>query len=120
MNKKSGEETRFLSHFSKTDFRYWNEAVFRKRYTKGGRQLFTKEWYARIQHDGRRDFFPLQTADGAAAASRARDTYRHLISQGFGPTLAKYKPELLKEPFWPKPDPNPSPFARLVFRSIVL
>jgi hypothetical protein len=69
MNKKSGEETKFLSHFSKTDFRYWNEAVFRKGYTKAGRQLFTKEWYARIQHDGRRDFFPLQTANRAAAAS---------------------------------------------------
>ena len=25
MNRKSGEETRFLSHFSKTDFRYWSE-----------------------------------------------------------------------------------------------
>jgi hypothetical protein len=28
MNRKSGEETRFLSHFSKTDFRYWSESVF--------------------------------------------------------------------------------------------
>jgi hypothetical protein len=83
MNKKSGEETRFLGHFSKTDFRYWNETVFRKGYTKGGRQHFTKEWYARMQHDGRRDFFPLQTPNRAAAASRARDIYLHLISHGY-------------------------------------
>jgi integrase len=96
MNKKNGEETRFLSHFSKTDFRYWNEAVFRKGYTKGGRQLFTKEWYARMQHDGRREFFPLQTANRAAAASRARDIYLHLISHGWGPTITKYKPKLLQ------------------------
>ena len=46
MNRKSGEETRFLLHFSKTDFRYWSENVFRKGYTKNGRRLYTKEWYA--------------------------------------------------------------------------
>jgi hypothetical protein len=40
MNGKSGEETRFLSHFSKTDFRNCNGAVSLKGYTKGGRQLF--------------------------------------------------------------------------------
>lgn len=96
MNKKSGEETRFLSHFSKTDFRYWNESVFRKGYTKSGQRLYTKEWYARMQHDGRRDFFPLQTPNKAAAASRARDIYLYLVSHGWGPTLAKYKPKLLE------------------------
>jgi hypothetical protein len=60
MSKKSGEETELLLHFSKTDFRYWSENVFRKAYTKNGRWLYTKDWYARIQHDGRREFFPLR------------------------------------------------------------
>jgi hypothetical protein len=71
MNKKSGEETGLLLHFSKTDFRYWSENVFRKGYTKNGQRLYTKEWYARMQHDGRREFFPLQTPNKAAAAARA-------------------------------------------------
>jgi integrase len=97
MNKKSGEEKRFLSHFSKTDFRYWNETVFRKGYTKGGRQHFTKDWYARIQHDGRRDFFSLQTPNKAAAASRAKDIYLYLISHGWDPTIAKYKPKRVED-----------------------
>ena len=97
MNKKSGEENRFLSHFSKTDFRYWNETVFRKGYTKGGRQHLTKDWYARIQHDGRRDFFSLQTPNKAAAASRAKDIYLYLISHGWDPTIAKYKPKLVED-----------------------
>ena len=58
MNKKSGEETKFLSRFSKTDFRYWNEAVFRKVYTKGERQLFTKSGKPEYNMTSRRDFFP--------------------------------------------------------------
>jgi integrase len=93
MSKKSGEETGLLIHFSKTDFRYWSENVFRKAYTKNGRRLYTKDWYARIQHDGRREFFPLQTPNKAAAAARARDIYLHLVSHGWEPTLAKYKPK---------------------------
>ena len=96
MNRKSGEETRFLLHFSKTDFRYWSENVFRKGYTKNGRRLYTKEWYARMQHDGRREFFPLRTPNKAAAASRARDIYLHLVSHGWELTSAKYKPKLLQ------------------------
>jgi hypothetical protein len=93
MNKKSGEETGRLLHFSKTDFRYWSENVFRKGYTKNGQRLYTKEWYARMQHDGRREFFPLQTPNKAAAAARARDIYLHLVSHGWDPALAKYKPK---------------------------
>jgi len=32
MNRKSGEEIRFLSRFSKTDFRCWSESVFASGY----------------------------------------------------------------------------------------
>jgi integrase len=44
-----------------------------------------------MQHDGRRDFFPLQTPNKAAAAARARDIYLSLLVNGWEPTLAKYK-----------------------------
>jgi integrase len=50
-----------------------------------------------MQHHGCRDFFPLQTPNRAAAASRARDIYLHLISHGWDPTIAKYKPSLVKD-----------------------
>jgi integrase len=49
-----------------------------------------------MQHDGRREFFPLQTPNKAAAASRARDIYLHLVSHGWAPTLTKYKPKRLE------------------------
>ena len=91
MNTKSGEESRLLSHFSKTDVRHWSGSIFRKGYTRDGRRLYTKEWYARMQHDGRRDFFPLQTPNKAAAAARARDIYLHLLAHGWESTLAVYK-----------------------------
>jgi integrase len=44
-----------------------------------------------MQHDSRRDFFPLQTPNKAAAAARARDIYLSLLANGWEPTLAKYK-----------------------------
>jgi integrase len=44
-----------------------------------------------MQHDNRRDFFPLQTPNKAAAAARARDIYLSLLANGWEPTLAKYK-----------------------------
>ncbi len=80
-----------LSHFSKTDVRFWQESIFRKGYTREGQRKYTTEWYARMQHDGRRDFFPLQTPNKAAAAARARDIYLSLLINGWEPTLAKYK-----------------------------
>ena len=80
-----------LSHFSKSDVRFWQETVFRKGYTRDGQRKYTTEWYARMQHDGRRDFFPLQTPNKAAAAARARDIYLSLLVNGWESTLAKYK-----------------------------
>jgi len=94
MNEKSGEDRRNLSHFSKTDVRHWNQSIFRKGYTADGQRRYTQDWYARVQHGGRRDFFALQTPNKAAAAARARDIYLYLVAHGWEPTLAKYKPKV--------------------------
>jgi hypothetical protein len=51
----------------------------------------TKEWYARLQFGGKRQFFSLGTADKASAAAKARDIYLALITSGWEPTLARYK-----------------------------
>jgi integrase len=80
-----------LSHFSKTDIRFWQGAVFRQPYTVDGQRCLTKEWYARIQFRGKRQFFSLGTPNKAAAAAKARDIYLALVASGWEGTLARYK-----------------------------
>jgi hypothetical protein len=65
---------RNLSHFPKTDIRFWQRAVFRQPYIVDGQRRLTKEWYARVQFQGKRAFFQLGTPNRAAGAER-RETY---------------------------------------------
>jgi integrase len=51
----------------------------------------TKEWYARVQFQGKRQFFPLGTPNKAVAAAKARDIFLFLTVNGWPLTLAKYK-----------------------------
>ena len=81
-----------LSHFSKTDIRFWQSAVFRQPYTVDGQRRLTKEWYSRVQFQGKRHFFPLGTPNKAAAAARARDIYLSPIANGWENTLRRFKP----------------------------
>ena len=41
INEKSGEDEGNLSHFSKTDVRYWTRSIFRKAYTVRGQPRYT-------------------------------------------------------------------------------
>ena len=79
-----------LSHFPKTDIRFWQSAVFRQAYTINGQRRLTKEWYARVQFQGKRRFFPLGTPNKAAAAAKARDIFLFLTVNGWSVTLARY------------------------------
>jgi hypothetical protein len=45
-NRKSVQAEPMLGHFSKSDVRYWQRAVFRLSYTVDGKRRLTKEWYA--------------------------------------------------------------------------
>jgi hypothetical protein len=80
-----------LSHFSKTDIRFWQNAVFRQAYTVENQRRLTKEWYARGQFRGHRQFFSLGTSNKAAAAAKARDIYLALLASGWDATLRRYK-----------------------------
>lgn len=91
MDSKSGEETRNLRHFPKTDVRFWQQSIFRKGYTVSGQRRVTKEWYARMQHNGERDQFALGTPNKLAAAARARDVYLSLLATGWESTRQRYK-----------------------------
>ncbi len=73
-----------LSHFPKTDIRFWQNAVFRQAYTDDGRRRLTKEWYARMQFRGKQAFFSLGTPNKAAAAAKARDIYLALLGSDIG------------------------------------
>ena len=91
MNQKSVQDSGVLGHFSKSDIRYWQRAVFRQTYTRNGKTLLTKGWAMKIAHEGRRETFPLGTPNKAAAAARARDIYLSLAGAGWEATLARYK-----------------------------
>jgi integrase len=65
-------------HYGKTDIRYWQTAVFRQSYTRHGLAHQASEWAVKIQHVGRRETFPLGTANKAAAAAKAKNIYLSL------------------------------------------
>jgi len=87
-----------LSHFPKADIRFWQRAVFRQPYVVNGQRRLTKEWYARVQFQGKRAFFPLGTPNRAAAAAKARDMFLFLTVNGWPLTLVKYKPRSQSAP----------------------
>jgi len=89
---------RHLSHFPKSDIRFWQTTVFRQPYIVDGQRRLTKEWYARVQFQGKRQFFPLGTPNKAAAAAKVRDIYLFLTVNGWALTLAKHKPKSRSAP----------------------
>src|SRR5215469_15111382 len=91
MNQKSGRVSNKLGHFSKTDVRFWQDHLFRETYRSKGRLCETSHWSARIQHEGRRERFPLYTPNRTAAAARARDIYLFLVASGWEAALARYR-----------------------------
>ena len=82
----------------KTDTRYWADRVFFPKYTKNGETRTLKEYAARVRHLGRRETFPLQTANKAAAAAKAREIYDNLRAHGWEATVRKFKPGSIKTP----------------------
>jgi hypothetical protein len=90
-NTKSGRDSGQLGHFSKTDVRFWQDRLFRETYRNNGRLHKTSHWSARIQHEGRRERFPLYTPNKAAAAAKARDIYLFLAANGWEATFARYR-----------------------------
>jgi Phage integrase family len=91
MDEKSGRVSGRLGHFSKTDVRFWQDRLFRETYRSNGLLCETSHWSARLQHEGRRERFPLYTPNKAAAAAKARDIYLFLAANGWEATLARYR-----------------------------
>src|SRR5215831_14588028 len=74
MNRKSVQAQPLLGHFSKSDVRYWQRAVFRQSYTRNGHSFLTKAWTMKVAYEGRRETFPLGTPNKAVAAARRKPT----------------------------------------------
>jgi integrase len=87
-----GSSDSLRGHLGKSDIRYWQKAVFRQKYTRNGVAHQVSEWAIKLQRVGRREIFPLGTANRAAAAAKAREIHRALQTNGWEETMAKFKP----------------------------
>jgi integrase len=92
-NQKSAHEmhtkpTKVTKALPKTAAAYWLAKVH-----KPGS---SPHYNAQIAHRKQRHRFPLETADRAIAAERARDRYLHIVAHGWPATLEKFKPEAVK------------------------
>jgi hypothetical protein len=98
-NRKSVQEVskqdRGNARYGKTDLRYWEKSIFQSTYTRDGTVRRVGEWAVKIQHLGRRETFPLSSANRASAAARAKEIYLSLKSAGWEPTLTKFKPKAI-------------------------
>src|SRR5215469_18126511 len=85
--------TQLGSRRSKSDMRYWQQAIFRPSYTWKGTKRNVGHWAVKVQHGGRRETIPLGTANKAAAANKAKELYLCLQSRGWDEALLKFKPK---------------------------
>ena len=104
-NFESGSEVaQSLNHFSPTGKRakrtlsrthadYWRSRLFRRSYDQDGEQREVNDLCIRIQHGGRRGFFPLHTTDQSVGAVKARDIFTFLKANGWQAALAKFRPD---------------------------
>lgn len=72
---------------------YWLKRIYRPTYTRDGETLEVAEWYAQIQHAGRREKVALGTNDREAASRKAGKFYQRLRAAGWDTALAELDPE---------------------------
>ena len=93
MNRKSGQEVaKQKSGLAKSDSRFWQSRLFRNFFTRDGQRQETADWCVRIARKGRRETFNLETPNKEAASRKAQAIYLSLVANGWGGTLAIYKP----------------------------
>jgi integrase len=75
----------------KADSRYWQQAG---KLLTDPRSRFL---FCKIQVHGRRESFPLRTANKSAAAAKAAKIYGDVVALGWDAAIAKHKPETLRD-----------------------
>ncbi len=73
-------------------FVYWEQKVFHDAYTRDGERVQMSEWSVRIQHEGRRETFQLETSNKAVAAAKAKEIFFSLRGGGWEEALRRFKP----------------------------
>ena len=94
-DKESGQEVAKQSgqaSASRYHVDYWKERLYRKTYTRDGVRQVVGEWSVRLQHLGRREAFALGSANASVASTKAKEIGSFLDSNGWVPTLSKFKP----------------------------
>jgi hypothetical protein len=83
---------------SRTHADYWKPRLFRRAYQHKGKDREVNDFYVRIQHGGRREFFPLHTTNRDVGAIKARDIFLTVKGAGWDATLTKFKPDADGQP----------------------
>lgn len=95
-NPESGKEVaKQMSRFSAG---YWQGRVFRPTYTRDGQHAEVAEWYARMQHGGRRQAVPLKSNNREQAARNAANLYQKIRSKGWDQALKEFDPDRNSSP----------------------
>jgi integrase len=81
------------SKFSKTDLRYWKDAVFKPAYYRDGGRHEADFWAVQITHSNQRVRWSLHTDNREAAAARAREIYQYVVANGWAVARNRFRPE---------------------------
>jgi integrase len=82
----------------KTHADYWLKKVFRPTYQADGEKRETGCFSVKIQFAGRRELFPLNTANRAEAARKGKQIWISIVANGWNRTLLQYKPQAVYVP----------------------
>lgn len=93
MAKESGFATSGKSKFTPA---FWTDKVYRPSYGASDGQRNVQQWYARMQHEGRREAVALGTNDKATAARKAAKLFQRVKAAGWDVALAEHSPDRAK------------------------
>ncbi|HYC71617.1 MAG TPA: tyrosine-type recombinase/integrase [Opitutaceae bacterium] len=80
-----------IGRLSPTHLTYWEGRVFQAKYKRKGKSRKTANFSCKIQFAGRRESFPLHTANKDEAAQKAREIYLAIVRKGWEDALRTYK-----------------------------
>lgn len=89
-------ETTFKSSPTRIEFspEYWRSRLIHRKYPEPSAALKASEFSARMEYAGTSHYFPLGSADEAAAAKQAMRIYQTIVTRGWAEASQKYPREL--------------------------
>ncbi len=95
--KEVAKESRFAT-FGKSKFTpaFWADKVFRPAYGQAGELREVRQWYARMQHEGRREAVALGTNEKEQAARKAAKLFQRVKAVGWEAALTEHSPDRAK------------------------